>query len=364
MKRIAVAAVLLASLTGCETRGSDAEAGASPGAWRVDSVPAVDIPGSSPAGTSLYTAATAATRLSSGTIVVADPLDATLRVFDASGRPLRSIGRRGGGPEEFGAVTWLAQCGRDSIFVRDYAHGRISVLDSAGRFVRQYPDARDALTLACSRAGLVASLATPQVSGPPSARGETYHVPLTLANTRGDSLAGVAAVKAGENRPLGRMTRLAVSGDRVFVGTADSGVVDLYASDGRRIGGLPVGGERRQPTRRHYEQAIELQVAALPDRASQEAAKRMLLGIPMPEYLPHYTGLFTDPAGTLWVQLSAPGDGATWLRAVGPAGAVLADVHLPVELTVFEVGDDYILGRYDDGSGEQHVALYRLHRGK
>ena len=49
----------------------------------------------------------------------------------------------------------------------------------------------------------------------------------------------------------------------------------------------------------------------LGDRETREAARRLLLEIPMPEYRPPYTNLFADPGGTLWVVTSAPGDPVT-----------------------------------------------------
>jgi hypothetical protein len=80
----------------------------------------------------------------------------------------------------------------------------------------------------------------------------------------------------------------------------------------------------------------------------------------MPDYLPPYSGVFTDPQGTVWVQLSAPGDAETWLRRVGNDSQVLKDVRIPVGLRVFEVGSTYVLGAYEEPSGEPHVAMYPI----
>lgn len=61
---------------------------------------------------------------------------------------------------------------------------------------------------------------------------------------------------------------------------------------------------------------------------------------------------------------SIPGDDATELRAIGADGGIVADLRLPVDMIVYEVGRDYILGTYEDGDGEPHVVMYRIRRGE
>ena len=92
----------------------------------------------------------------------------------------------------------------------------------------------------------------------------------------------------------------------------------------------------------------------------RETGRQMLLRIPMPAVRPPYAGLFTDPAGNLWAQVSMPGDGETWLRGLGREGTIVADIRFPGDLTVFEVGRDYVLAAYEADSGEPHVVMYRL----
>lgn len=62
-----------------------------------------------------------AVRLSDGRIVVADGDALVLRVYDADGRYLSSMGGRGGGPGEFGYLFGLLNCVEDELgteFVR------------------------------------------------------------------------------------------------------------------------------------------------------------------------------------------------------------------------------------------------------
>jgi hypothetical protein len=331
----------------------------------VDAEPVLDIAGSADDGSVAFSRATAATRLSSGVVVVADAMDAMLRFFDASGRPLRTVGRSGNGPGEFRWITWMAQCGADSLFVGDDTRAHVSVVDSAGRFARTYPYDANGFMRTCTRGGTLAWLALPEVHSPMSEKGEVLHAPIRLAEATGDTLPSFAPIKVGENRPFGRMTSLALAGDRVYVGTADSAFVDVYSMGGEKLRTMAVGENKpRRPTERNYERAIDelLLQLFIPDH--QEANRKMLMKIPPPEQMPSYSAIFADPAGTLWVNLSAPGDGETRLRAVGADGAQLGEVVLPLDLVVFEVGEDYVLGRWEDEeSGEVHVRMYRFQRG-
>lgn len=84
----------------------------------------------------------------------------------------------------------------------------------------------------------------------------------------------------------------------------------------------------------------------------------------MPVQLPPYSAVLTDSEHVLWVVLSAPGDKETLLRAAAPDGNLLGDVRIPMELHVFEVGRDYVLGTYESKDAIPYVALFRLHRGR
>jgi hypothetical protein len=61
--------------------------------------------------------------------------------------------------------------------------------------------------------------------------------------------------------------------------------------------------------------------------------------------------------------LSVPGDPTTRLRAIRENGTVVADVTVPVNLSVFEVGADYMIGAREDENGEPHLMVFRLRRG-
>lgn len=86
----------------------------------------------------------------------------------------------------------------------------------------------------------------------------------------------------------------------------------------------------------------------------------MLKRFPMPKYLPAYRAIFTNGNGALFVVTSPLGDGITELQAFDRQGTTIGEVHIPVDLEVFEIGTDYLLGMSADAEGEQQLVVYSL----
>ncbi len=76
-------------------------------------------------------------RLSDGSIAVVDNDLYEVRVFDASGRHLRSMGQRGEGPGEFTNPTSLWITAGDTLWVGNYRPWSYTVFTAQGQFVRR-----------------------------------------------------------------------------------------------------------------------------------------------------------------------------------------------------------------------------------
>lgn len=76
-------------------------------------------------------------RLSDGSIVAADRSTAQVRVYDATGRHLQSMGRRGEGPGEFNDPLQLWVAAGDTIWVGDYRPWRYNLFTVRDGFVRR-----------------------------------------------------------------------------------------------------------------------------------------------------------------------------------------------------------------------------------
>ncbi len=343
----------------------------------VDSAPVVDIRGTSASGDLLFGMATAATRLPSGAIAIADGSTLTVRFFSPTGQPTRSVGRSGQGPGEFRSMQWMESCGADSVYVWDGAAQSMSVIaGSGGEVARRFripaadTPAPRAYLLGCSAQRTFGYLAAPTTREPTGApniiRGP---MPLVLTDADGKLIRQIGPVIGGEMaamggagfpRPLGKTTSFALAGDRVYVGSADSAALDVHLPDGSTRT-VRFTGTARAATSAHMEAAIETLAGMAPPQA-RERATASLRALEMPKTLPPYGALLTDPDGLVWVVESFPGDPATTLRAIGPTGSIAGEMRIPRGLRVFEIGRDYVLGGYADEGDEPHVAVYRVRR--
>lgn len=85
--------------------------------------------------------------------------------------------------------------------------------------------------------------------------------------------------------------------------------------------------------------------------------------MPLPEAFPAFEGVLADALGFLWVEdYRLPGEPSPAWTVFDPEGRVLGLVELPPALTVFEIGEDYVLGRVSDELGIEYVRLWPLDR--
>ncbi len=339
--------------------------------WFVDSVPTLDIAGENEAGELMFVYPSGATQLPNGYTLVGDMYANDLKLFDSDGRLVRTIGRSGAGPFEFRAVSELRRCMGDSVFVYDRLQDRITVIDPVGRPARSFvltgaSRSWSAMTFDCSAGGLIASWRFPvtnarmMMDGSP---GTILESVLYLVNPEGVITDSIVDIPVYETRPFGRVVQSAIGDGVVAIGTSDSSALDLYSTDGDYLSTVLLLGSIREPTASQYDAHIEQLVAPFPGADMRAQWRRELRKVPLPEQAPPYSDVIADSEGLFWVVLSLPGDSLTYLRAVNREGSIVVDVVLDSELSVFEIGSDYILGRYDDSEGQVHVAKYRLHRG-
>ena len=86
--------------------------------------------------------------------------------------------------------------------------------------------------------------------------------------------------------------------------------------------------------------------------------------LPLAESFPAISAIEVDLLGNLWVrEHNLPGEEGRALWTVfDPKGLVLGFVETPPELIIYEIGEDYILGRVRDELGVEYVQVWRLDR--
>lgn len=318
-----------------------------------------------------------AVRLPHGDIVVLNSGSNELRFYDATGQHLRSVGGKGDGPGEFQSPFLIFALAGDTVVVWDARQRRVSFFDRTGVLARSFtfpPSTnlyraaqlfQDRALLAMARVRSVA----PQESGP--IRGKNLYV---VFNLEGDSVAAVGSFPDREmyNRTsadrtvgaallLGRTTLMATYGKTLYVGTNDAYTIDQYDRDGRLVRSI-----RRDVAVPVTPEMFATEISVLSERMS-EGARAMLLPVfeemPRPETLPHYSAIETDPGGNIWVRHYASVSMPTFEWTVfDSAGRMLGDVLLPDKLVVYEIGRDYVLGRWRDDADVEYVRLHRLTR--
>lgn len=342
------------------------------GQWTVEAEPAVEIgvvEGDLPYE---FQRIAGAVRLTNGTFAVADGGTNEVRLFSADGTHLRSVGRTGEGPGEYEYIRALLSCGNDSIFAFDL-NWQLKVYNLDGELARettllQPGVSRTPYNLNCSATGqfVVVGWGEQAFQRPIGFYQATS--PVYVLDQNGDPILELGEFISSERigtprgsgpHPFGRAASFAISGDEVFVGTGEKMEVQAYGLDGtlRRIFRGPV--EDLTIRAEHLDAYREQSLRNVPDERRPER-ERQLRDMPMPERFPAFTDLRMDPDGRIWVHLfQRPGTEEQRWGVFAADGTYLGGVEMPPDLTITEIGSDYVLGVH---LGEMDVQRVRLHR--
>ncbi len=347
--------------------------------WRLSPEPVLRVGVAEGDAAYQFGAAAGAVRLPDGGVAVADRQGGDVRWYDARGRHVRTVGRKGGGPGEFTRIGWLQSVG-DSLVVGDRGASRVTVLGPDGAVVRTTGMADDASgrrprPLAALPGGAVLGVLAPAFDPARAASGARNSV--TYLRQAGGGAAPVAlgrfpgperVVRLGGNSvdvldlPFGRRDHVAVAGDGFWQGSAEAPQVGLHDARGRLVRLVRWAGAPRRVTpadvAAHRERAL-----AGADPAARPGMQRMLADLPYPQAMPAYAAILADRAGGLWVQEYAPAedDPVRW-TVFDPEGRQLGTLALPARFRVTDVGPDYVLGVGRDEMDVEQVQVYRLDR--
>lgn len=322
-----------------------------------------------------------------GRIVVLDDGDATVAVFDRTGRLLTVFGGAGDGPGEFRTIGASAIAG-DTLIVLDRAHGRLtrfaldgSVLDTrrtgfaVGR--HGFPDRMDALAdgSLVLQAGSGCRIPPPEEGTdtqwrllvlPPSAGAATGTTePVEIhREERGDAIA-VYGTAGGTfcgvlSFPFAPSPRAAVGSDgRIAYGTGSVSRIELHQAPSGTPGtaswfrrpekSLDLPGDRRPVTRSDRQAWERAQVAERtgPD-VPQEVADRFREAVgetEISERWAAYDRLVFDSGGDLWIRRppAVQAAEATW-DVVRGDGSRRGTVTLPADLVVHAIVGGTVYG--------------------
>lgn len=356
--------------------------------WTVGDTPTLELADS----TSSFTGLAPVVRLSDGRLVVAVGSQQRIRVYDKTGKLLKTIGGRVEEEGPFHGLGWVGRGSADTILAYDFVARRLVIYDPSGAFVGSvrlhqaegeaapellgsYPDGsvlvriRDVETPFAGEPGTVAR------DSAAYARYGTDGEPLAMLGTypQGETFG----VQVRPNTPLspfpvpyGLWTSAALRSDTMLIGTGGSFEIAAIGPDGTPISLLrapieraPVTGEESAAytdaaLTRLRGGAVSMQVEL--DSSFITAIQRA----PFPARKPAFGRLVVDRTGALWVSapLAAPNEPTDW-TVFSPAGQWLGSVTTPAGLRIDEIGEDYVLGVWRQTHGGERVRKYPLSRG-
>ena len=351
--------------------------------WKLSELPVLDIGVMEGEPENQFFQMAGAVLLRDGRLAVANSSSGEIRFFDESGRFLRATGGKGSGPGEFEGIFFLQRTLGDSLIAYDWQTRRVSVLSSDGDFARSFeftvlttsggfpiltepfPDgdlllATDMFLASGETAeGARRDSAVYYIVDPSGATttplgsfpgGESYQV------INGDTWVGGGLV-------FGKVGNAAVSGSGFYYGSSDRWEIEYRKKDGALERILRLDRPNLPVTQGDIDRYITDRLArARPERRQVE--ETMFENMPFPEIMPAYADFHVDEDGNLWVgEYRRPGDDQPRWFVFDPEGALLGTVQTPPRFRIFEIGSDYVLGRWADDMDVEHVRLYELIKG-
>jgi hypothetical protein len=317
--------------------------------------------------------------LRDGSIVVASMRQPpALRIYDASGAYVRTIGREGAGPGEFRAVwdVWFA--GSDTLVVFDPGVSRVSYFGTDGSLLGSVnllqPEGRTAGLGAVpwARFSDGTFLMRPNRFLPDSAdgpgRSSVHAVRVRDDGSVVDTVGFfpeadfVISPSGGPRQPrFGKLAVIYVHGTSIYRGMGDDFTIDEWDVTGRKVRSIRRRHEPRPVTQPLVDALRAHDVEAAPP-ARQDAIRRDYDERPRVDVLPAFGNTWLlDADGNLWVQdfLTAVDTASRW-TVFAADGRWLGEVPIPIAFRPHEIGTDYVLGVWRDELDVETVRRYPL----
>lgn len=333
----------------------------------------------------------AATRLGDGRIVVAELADMHLRMFDSTGRYLRTVGRKGQKPGEFTDIGTMMRLPGDSLAIESAQY--TSIFSPEGQFVRQVH--YGPFPVGLMQTPFVAVLGRfPDGSAvvgdlPQGRRGARRAARWTDSSTlllvdpsgavvrqvdRVPSVSFGAHVNAPTLLTFGPQLMQASTANRVYLAFGDEYAIREYDASWtlRRI--IRRAWKPRPLTVANITTYVDawMTLWSTDKGAVRERDRLARLNASYPDELPAFVDFLASPSGELWLrepELAGAGNCACLTSVTGApskwtvfdaSGRWLGSVNMPMHFTPAEVGSNYVLGHVREASGLVRVAMYRI----
>lgn len=322
-----------------------------------------------------------AVRLSDGRVAVADGGSREVRIYDSDGTLVSSFGGRGDGPGEFKLIQAMGALAGDTLWIYDFAMGRVSLLTPSDGVVRTV-----SLTPRLSAPAMVGRrsdgtwvVAEMWGNGDPlaplseglareMAACALYGADGTLLDTLGLFPGREVLHRVEQGRmtmgavPFGHVTNYVLDGNALIVGDQVGHEFATYAPGGELARLVRWRGPSLELDPGAIASWVEHQVAsASPD--SRASVRAYLADVPAPERRPAYSRLLVDAEGFLWAAAYSHPDvsPATW-SVFDRQGTWQGDVDVPTGFRPVSIGTDHVVGVSVDSFGVETVQVRPLER--
>jgi len=307
-----------------------------------------------------------------------------LRIYDARGGFLRSFGRRGGGPEEFGMPV-LAGAVSDTLVVVDRAQHRVAMVHPEAGFVRLarvddevggYLNPSGTLSNGQVVFGGAFDMRRIGELQEGMNRAHTFYRSCnpdgSIAADFGDKPGAEFFIKTvggsgPDSRPalipFGKQPLATVSPDRFFFAAGDEYEIEAYEPTGRLSRLIRLERDLVNVTVEDGSRHIEEMAAQANQESEARVIRQRLADLPLPEKFPAFANLKADALGFLWAErYRRPGQEDSAWDIFDPEGVLTAQVALPPRVYPLEIGADYLLALHWDELDVEYVHLYALQR--
>jgi hypothetical protein len=190
----------------------------------------------------------------------------------------------------------------------------------------------------------------------------TFHV---IGSIAGSERWGTFREGGGGTRPmpLGKQPVIAIGADRIYTGTGDTYTIDMLDFSGRKIGTFGKPSVELAVTKADIDLAVEDEAGGKDD-AARDRVRKSYEAMDLPKTIPAYKAMLVDSQGMVWIRdfRRASPTLANW-TVFTRDGKQVAEVRLPLHLTVYEIGRDYVLGKFIDPEEDiPEIRMYRLRR--
>lgn len=350
--------------------------------WRVPPEPILDLGVMDGEPEYQFFEIAGAVHMPDGRIAVANSGTSEIRFYDPEGGFLNSSGGKGSGPGEFEDLFFLRKIVGDSLMVYDWRNRRVSVLSSHGEFARSFE-----LTVLTTAGGfpVVAEpfpdgdllLATDMFGASEMAVTGTRRDSALyyIVDPEGGSAASLGAFPGGESYQttdgenwvggglvFGRFGYAAVSGPGFYYGSSDRFEIEYRDKAGDLLRLVRLEHDNLPVTQADIDRYVSDRMArARPER--RQIYQTMFERMPFPGTMPAYGEFRVDADGNLWVEeVRRPGDDQPRWKVFDPDGRYLGAVETPPRFQIFEVGSDFLLGRWRDDLDVEHLRMYEVQK--